>query len=159
MDGLVVIHTTHVRFSIAQKAESNTVSIPSIMHKIMNKLRDHDNAVIFHDIEDNIISMENFPVEKTAFDKAFGTIVPKGRNLRVIVGLTIKSKLLFGTIKTTLLPLLRLQNVYMRPHLSTSWKSLDAIPIAHLHEIHPTFADLTQVKANLTAMLGRRHRR
>jgi hypothetical protein len=41
----------------------------------------------------------------------------------------------------------------MRPHLSTSWKSLDAIPIAHLHEIQPTFADLTQVKVNLIAML------
>jgi hypothetical protein len=48
---------------------------------------------------------------------------------------------------------LRLLHVYMRPHLSTKWKSLDTIPIAHLHEIYPTFADLTQVKANLIAML------
>jgi hypothetical protein len=153
MDNAVVIHSTHVRFSIAQKAESNTVPIPSIMHKIMNKIRDHSNNAIFHDIENNIISMEDFPVEKETFDKVFGTIVPKGRNLQVIVGLTINSKLLFGYIKSALLPLRRLQNVYMRPHLSTSWKSLDAIPIAHLYEIHPTFADLTQVKANLIDML------
>jgi hypothetical protein len=80
MDDAIIIHTTHVRFSIAQKAESNTVPIPSIMHKIMNKLRDHDNDAIFHDIEDNIISMENFPVEKATFDKAFGTIVPIGHS-------------------------------------------------------------------------------
>jgi hypothetical protein len=97
--------------------------------------------------------MKEFPVDKETFDKAFRTIVPKGRNPQVIVGLTINSALLFGSIKSALLPLLRLQHVYMRPHLSTSWKSLDAIPIAHLHEIHPTFADLTQVKANLIAML------
>jgi S-ribosylhomocysteine lyase LuxS involved in autoinducer biosynthesis len=42
----VVIHTTHVRFAIAQKDASNTVPIPSIMHKIMNKIRDHDNKTI-----------------------------------------------------------------------------------------------------------------
>jgi hypothetical protein len=96
--------------------------------------------------------MEDFPVNKETFDKAFGTIVPKGHNLQVIVGLTSNSKLLFGSIKSALLPLLRLQNVYMHPHSSTSWKSLDVIPIAHLHEVHPTFADLTQVKENLIAM-------
>jgi hypothetical protein len=97
--------------------------------------------------------MEEYPADKNTFDKAFGTVVPKGRNPQVVVGLTINSALLFGSIKSALLPLLRLQHVYMRPHLSTSWKSLDAIPIAHLHEIHPTFANLTQVKANLIAML------
>jgi hypothetical protein len=152
-DNTVIIHTTQVRFSIAQKAASNTVPILSIMHKIMNKIRDHDNNTIFHDIENNIISMEDFPVKKESFDKAFGTIAPKGRNLQIIIGLTINSRLLFRSIKSVLLPLLRLQNVYMRPHLSTSWKSLDAIPIAHLHQLHPIFADLTQVKANLIAML------
>jgi hypothetical protein len=152
-DPTVVIHTTHVRFAIAQKDASNTVPIPSIMHKIMNKLRDHDNKATFNDIENKIISMEAFPVDKDKFDKAFGTIIPKGRNPQVLVGLTINSALLFGAIKTALLPVLRNQRVYMRPHLSTSWKSLDAIPIAHLHEIHPTFADFTQVKANLIAML------
>jgi hypothetical protein len=152
-DNSVVIHTTHVRFAIAQKDASNTVPIPSIMHKIMNKIRDHDNNAISNDIESNSISMEAFPVNKETIDKAFGIIVPKGCNLQVIVGLTINSKLIFGSIESALLPLLRLQNVYMRPHLSTSWKSLDAIPIAHLHEVHPTFADLTQVKTNLIAML------
>jgi hypothetical protein len=108
MDNAVIIQTTHVCFSIAQKAASNTVPIPSTMHRIMNKIRDHGNNAIFHDIENNIISMEDFPVEKESFDKAFGTIVPKGRNLQVIVGLTIDSKLLFGSIKSALLPLLRL---------------------------------------------------
>jgi hypothetical protein len=76
-DPSVVIHTTHVRFAIAQKDASNTVPIPSIMHKIMNKIRDHDNKAIFNDIENKIISMEEFPVDKEIFDKAFATIVPK----------------------------------------------------------------------------------
>jgi hypothetical protein len=152
-ESAVVIHTTHVQFAIAQKDATSTVPIPSIMHKIMNKIRDHDNKAMFNDIENKIISMEDFPVDKETFDKAFGTIVPKGCNPQVIAGLTINSALLFGSIKSALLPVLRLLHVYMRPHLSTSWKSLDAIPIAHLHEIHPTFADLTQVKANLIAML------
>jgi hypothetical protein len=82
MDGLLVIHTTHVRFSIAQKAESNTVPIPSIMHKIMNKLRDHDNNTIFHDIEDNIISMENFAVEKRHLTKLLVPLSQKDATYR-----------------------------------------------------------------------------
>jgi hypothetical protein len=45
MNGSVVIHTTHVRFSIAQKTESNTVPLPSIMHKIMNKLLSWKNGI------------------------------------------------------------------------------------------------------------------
>jgi hypothetical protein len=52
----VTIHTTHVRFAIAQKDATNTVPIPSIMHKIMNKIRDHDNKAMFNDIETKIIS-------------------------------------------------------------------------------------------------------
>jgi hypothetical protein len=88
-ESAVVIHTTHVRFAVAQKDATTTITIPSIMHKIMNKIRDHDNKAMFNDIGNNIISMEDFPVDKETFDKAFGTIVPKGRNPQVIVGLTI----------------------------------------------------------------------
>jgi hypothetical protein len=83
MDGLVVIHTTHVRFSIAQKAESNTVPIPSIMHKIMNKRGDHDNGAIFHDITDNIISTENFPVEKRHLTKLLALLSQKNATSRL----------------------------------------------------------------------------
>jgi hypothetical protein len=59
----------------------------------------------------------------------------------VIVGFTILSKMTFGSIKNTIMPALRHMNTFMRPHHSTSWTSLGAIPIAHLHEVHPSFAD------------------
>ena len=153
MDGYVAIRTSHVRLSIAHKATMKTMPIPSIMHKIMNNIRDIDNKATFHDILGKTVSMEQFPVDKDVFDAAFGTIVPEGRNAQVILGLTIHSKLTFGSIKAALMPTLLHLNTYMRPHHSTSWSSLDAVPIAHLHEIHPSFADTTQVMITLTAML------
>jgi hypothetical protein len=44
-------------------------------------------------------------------------------------------------------------NTFMRPHHITTWTSLDAIPIAHFHEIHPSFADISKVKSDLQALL------
>jgi hypothetical protein len=153
MNGSIEVHTSHVRLSIAQKATTKTVPIPSIMHKIMNKIRDTDCTAIFHDILGKPVSLESFPVEKQAFDSAFGTIVPEGRNSQVIVGFTILSKMTFGSIKNAIMPALRHMNTFMRPHHSTSWTSLDAIPIAHLHEIHPSFADQSKVKTDLIELL------
>jgi hypothetical protein len=120
----------------------------------MNKIRDIDNNAIFNDIGGNVVSMENFPVDKDVFDKAFGTIVPNDRNPQVILGLTINSTINFSPLKSALLPpILHNMNVFMRPHHSTSWKSLDVIPIAHIQEVHPSFADKTHVKAMLLIML------
>jgi hypothetical protein len=82
--------------------------------------------------------MEQFLVEKDAFDKAFGTIVPDN----------------FGTPKSAVMPTLRHVNTFMRPHNSTTWESLDAVSIAHLHKIHPSFADNTQAMTDLVEMLN-----
>jgi hypothetical protein len=157
MHGTIAIHISHVRLSIAQKATVKTVPIPSmipsILHKIMNKIRDIDHTAIYHDILGQPVSLEQFPVDKDAFDIAFGTIVPEGRNSQVIVGLTIHSTKTFGTIKNAIMPTLRHMNTFMRPHHSTSWKNLDAIPIARLHEVHPSFADTSKVKADLIELL------
>jgi hypothetical protein len=70
-------------------------------------------------------------------------IVPEGRNAQVILGLTINTTMTFGSIKAALMPTLLYLNTFMRPRNSTTWSSLDAVPIAHLHEIHPSFADTT----------------
>jgi hypothetical protein len=153
MHGSIAVHLSHVRLSIAQKATAKTVPIPSILHKIMNKIRDTDQTATFHDILGQPVSLEKFPVDKDAFDTAFGTIVPEGKNSQVIVGLTIHSKMTFGPIKTAIMPTLRHLNTFIRPHHSTSWKNLDAIPIAHLHEVHPSFADTSKVKADLIELL------
>jgi hypothetical protein len=51
------------------------------------------------------------------------------------------------------MPTLRHVNTFMRPHHSTSWSSLDAVLIAHFHEIHPSFANNTQVMTDLVEML------
>jgi hypothetical protein len=153
MTGSIAVHTSHVRLSIAQKATTKTVRIPSIMHKIMNKICDAECTAIFHDILGQPVSLESFPVEKTAFDSAFGIIVPEGRNLQVIVGFTIFSKMTFGSIKNATMPALRHMNTFMRPHHNTLWTSLDAIPIAPLHEIHPSFADTSKVKTDLIELL------
>jgi hypothetical protein len=95
MHGSIAVHLSHVRLSIAQKATAKTVPIPSILHKIMNKIRDTDQTATFHDILGQPVSLEKFPVDKDAFDTAFGTIVPEGKNSQVIVGLTIHSKMTF----------------------------------------------------------------
>jgi hypothetical protein len=153
MEVVITTHVSHVRFSIVQRDNTKTVPIPSILHKLMNKIRDIDNNTIFNDIEGNVVSMENFPVDKDVFDKAFGTVVPNGRNPQVILGLTINSTINFSPLKSALLPVLHNMNVFMRPHHSTSWKSLDAIPIAHIQEVRPSFADKTQVKAAMITML------
>jgi hypothetical protein len=50
IDGSVAVHISHVHLSIAQKATAKTVPIPSILHKIMNKIIDADCTTIFHDI-------------------------------------------------------------------------------------------------------------
>jgi hypothetical protein len=44
-------------------------------------------------------------------------------------------------------------NTFMCPHHSTTWTSLDASPIAHLHEIHPSFADISKVTSDLQELL------
>jgi hypothetical protein len=85
--------------SIAQKATMKAMPIPSIMHKIMNKICDIDSQATFHDILRKPVSMENFPVDKDVFDAAFGTIVPEGRNAQVILGLTINTTMTFGPSK------------------------------------------------------------
>jgi hypothetical protein len=103
MHGSIAVHISHVRLSIAQKAGTKTVPIPSILHEIMNKIRDIDCTAIFHDILNKPVSLESFPVDKTAFDAAFGTIVPEGRNSQVIVGFTIHSTKTFGTIKNSIM--------------------------------------------------------
>jgi hypothetical protein len=88
MHGSIAVHISHVRLSVAQKATVKTVPIPSILHKIMNQIRDTDHTAIFHNILGQPVSMENlFPVDKDAFDAAFGTIIPEGRKSQVIVGL------------------------------------------------------------------------
>jgi hypothetical protein len=102
MHGSIAVHISYVRLSIAQKATVKTVPIPSILHEIMNKIRDTDRTAIFHDILGQPVSMENFPVDKDTFDAAFGTIVPEGQNSQVIVGLTIHSTMTFGTIKNAI---------------------------------------------------------
>jgi hypothetical protein len=153
MEGVITMHLSHVRFSIAQRDNTKTVLISSILHKIMNKIRNIDNNVTFNDIEGKVVSVKNFPVDKDVFDKAFGTIIRNGRNPQVIFGLTINSTLLFSPLKYALLPTLHNMNVFLRWHHSTSWKSLDAIPIAHIQEVHPSFADKTEVKTSLLVML------
>jgi hypothetical protein len=99
MHDTIAVHISHVRLSIAQKATGKTVPIPSILHKIMNKIRDIDQIAIYHDILGQPVSLEQFPVDKDTFDTAFGTFVPEGRNSQVIVGLTIHLTKTFGTIK------------------------------------------------------------
>jgi hypothetical protein len=131
MHGYIAVHISHVRLYITQTAGTKTVPIPSILHKSMNKICDTDCTAIFHAILNKPVSLESFPVDKAAFGAAFGTIVPKGRNSRVIVGFTIHSMKTFGTIKNSIMPTLHNMNTFMlRPHHSTSWTSLDAIPIS-----------------------------
>jgi hypothetical protein len=152
-EGSIAVRISHVRLSIAQKAGTDTVPIPSILHKIMNKIRDTDCTAILHDILDKPVSLESFPVNKATFDAEFGTIVPEGRNSQVIVDFTIHSIMTIGTIKNSIMPTLRKMNTFMRPNHSTTWTSLDAIPIAHLHEIHPSFADISKVTSDLQELL------
>jgi hypothetical protein len=71
----------------------------------------------------------------------------------VIIGFTILSKMTFGSIKNVIMPALRHMNMFMRPRHSTSWTSLDAIPMPHLHDIHPSFADQSKVKTDLIELL------
>jgi hypothetical protein len=103
-EGSIDVRISHVRLSIAQKADTKTVPIPSILHKIMNKIRDTDCTAIFHDILDNPVSLVSFPVNKAIVDAAFGTIVPERRNSQVIVGFTIHSTMTIGTIKNSIMP-------------------------------------------------------
>jgi hypothetical protein len=42
----------------------------------------------------------------------------------------------------------------MRPHLSTSWHRLDAITIGHLHLVHPTFADVDDIRSKMIHQLN-----
>jgi hypothetical protein len=81
----------------------------------MNKIRDTDHTAIFYDILGQPVSLEQFPVDKDAFDITFGTIVPEGRNSQVIVGLTIHSTKTFGTIKHAIMPTLHHMNTFSAP--------------------------------------------
>jgi hypothetical protein len=149
--GRIII--SHVRMNVTQKEGGQTLSIPSILHKILNSLRDVDNKATFEDIQRKPFSLETFPSDKEKFDAAFGTVIKDGRSTQVILGFTIKSSNTLGSLKQAILPVLQRCGTFLRPHLSNTWERLDTITIGHLHLVHPTFADADDLKQKMTIQI------
>jgi hypothetical protein len=144
---------SHVRMTITQKEGVQTLAVPATVHKILTSIRAVDNKTVFTDVQKQPFTLENFPSDKATFDTAFGTVIKDGRSTKVIIGFTITSANTFGKLKQAIMPVLQRCNTFMRPHLSTSWTRLDAITIGHLHLIHPTFADVDDLRSKMIYQL------
>jgi hypothetical protein len=144
---------SHVRMTITQKEGVQTLAVPATVHKILTSIRAVDNKTVFTDVEKKPFTLETFPSDKSNFDKAFGTVIKDGRSTKVILGFTITSEITFGKLKQAIMPVLQRCSTFMRPHLSTTWTRLDAITIGHLHLIHPTFADVDELRRKMDAQL------
>jgi hypothetical protein len=140
---------SHVRMTITQKEGVQTLAVPATVHKILTSIRDVDNNTVFTDVQKKPFTLENFPSDKATFDTAFGTVIKDGRSTKVIIGFTLTSDITFGKLKQAIMPVLQQCNTFMCPHLSTSWTRLDAITIGHLHLIHPTFADVDDLRSKM----------
>jgi hypothetical protein len=135
---------SHVRMAITQKEGVQTLAVPATMHTIITSIRAVDNKTVFTNIKKQPFTLETFPSDKANFDTAFGTVIKDRRSTKVILGLTIASEITCGKLK---------QATFMRPHLSTTWTRLDAINIGHLHLLHPTFADVDDLRNKMHAQL------
>jgi hypothetical protein len=151
---------SHVRMAITQKEGVQTLAVPATMHKMLASIRAVDNKMVFTDVQKKPFILETFPSDKAKFDTAFGTVIKDGRSTKVILGFTITSaseenfsEVTFGKLKQAIMPVLERCSTFMRPHLSTSWKRLDAITIGHLHLIHPTFADVDDLRHKMIHQL------
>jgi hypothetical protein len=119
----------------------------------LNSLRDVDNKAIFEDIQRKPFSLETFPSDKAKFDAAFGTVIKNGRSTQVILGFTIKSRNILGSLKQAIMPVLQRCGTFLRPHLSNTWERLDTITVGHLYLVHPTFADADDLKQKMTIQI------
>jgi hypothetical protein len=123
------------------------------VHKMLTSIRAVANKTVFTDVQKKPFTLETFPSDKATFDTAFGTVIKDGRSTKVIIGFTLTSNITFGKLKQAIMPVLQRCNTFMRPHLSTSWTRLDAITIGHLHLIHPTFADVNDLRSKMIQQL------
>jgi hypothetical protein len=119
----------------------------------LTSIRAVDNKTVFTDVMNKPFTLETFPSDKAKFDASFGTVIKEGRTTKVILGFTITSATTFGKLKQAIMPVLQRCSTFMRPHLSTSWKSLDTITIGHLHLLHPTFADTDKLRRKMDQQL------
>jgi hypothetical protein len=144
---------SHVRMTITQNEGVQTLAVPATVHKILTSIRAVDDKTVFTDVMNKPFTLETFPSDKAKFDASFGTVIKEGRTTKVILGFTITSATTFGKLKQAIMPVLQRCSTFMRPHLSTSWKSLDTITIGHLHLLHPTFADTDELRRKMDQQL------
>jgi hypothetical protein len=126
--------------TITQNEGVQTLAVRATVHKILTSIRAVDHKMMFTEVTNKPFTLETFPSDKAKFDASFSTVIKDGRSTKVILGFTITSATPFGKLKQAIMPVLQRCSTFMRPHLSTSWKSLNTITIGHLHLIHPTFA-------------------
>jgi hypothetical protein len=93
-----VYHVSALKLSVSPKS-SQAINILATTHKVLNAMRDFDKTAQFRDTNNKIISLENFPSDKEAFNTAFKTSERAGRNPQVMVGFTLQSAKTFPTSK------------------------------------------------------------
>jgi hypothetical protein len=144
-----VYHVSVLKLSVSPNS-GQAINILTTTHKVLNAMRDFDKTAQFRDTNNKIISLENFPSDKETFDTAFKTSERVGRNPQVMIGFTLQSARTFSHIKKTIFNKLVVLNAYIRPHLMSTWNSIDTVTVAHVHHRSPKFADLTEVRTDIT---------
>jgi hypothetical protein len=125
-------HVSVLKLSVSPKS-GQAINILATTHKVLNAMRDFDKTAHFRDTNNKIVSLENVPSNKEAFDTTSKTSERAGRNPQVMVGFTLQSARTFSHIKKVIFNKLVGLSAFLRPHLMNMWNSIDTVSMAHVH--------------------------
>jgi hypothetical protein len=137
-------YNTRVEFPLKE----STSKAPLILQRLLTKLVGENAGILFYAADKNKIDIEDFPKEKEAFDRTFGTTVTKERNQRIVVGFEIRSTLPFRKIKTSVWNFLQENDIFLKKHPGPLTK-MDIITLGWIHRAHPTYTSTCVLHSEL----------
>jgi hypothetical protein len=127
-------YNTRVEFPLT----ASTSNAPLVLQRLLVKIVGENADVLFYTADKTKIDIEDFPKEKHAFDRTFGTTVTKERNQRIVVGFEIRSTIPFRKIKTSVWSYLQDNAIFLKKHPGPLSK-MDIVTLGWIHKAHPTF--------------------
>jgi hypothetical protein len=137
-------YSTRIDFPV-KDAKSNA---PFLLQKLLAALTDKFPRILFYTAADEKIDIEDFPKEKSKFDKTFKTTITENRNPKIIVGLEIRSDQPFHSLKTSIWSFLQKHHIFLKKH-NGPLTSMDIVTVGWAHKLHPTFTSHENIRTQI----------
>lgn len=142
-------YNTRIEFPLKESLSN----APLLLQKLLSKLVGDSPGMLFYTADDIKIDIEDFPKEKKAFDRLFGTTVTEERNQRIVVGFEIRTEIPFRKIKTAAWNFLTANHIFMKKHPGPLSK-MDIITLGWMHKAHPTFTSHDNLRTELQSAIA-----